>query len=247
MKQNVRKNAANCDIPVCCGELSRKPIKTLSRIGFSLNLAKFQICYQISPISDETTKYPKPFGLYYDAQHRRLFWADYLLHQIVCYNLNDGRIYAATTSPRIDPWYIVPFENDPYLFLVNNGTTNYVIGWDTKSAAARIIRKDFAVETSSVNNTCSIAKVAPNCDIIFGTLRTKLCIDGANSATYSYNEAAGIREIIQNQVTSGEVGWNADGTKFYQLDSCGGVVREYHYNRNTGLICKLIVKTMKND
>lgn len=191
----------------------------------------------IQPISD--IKYKKPFGLFYDASNRKLFFADYLLNQIVCYDLTEKRTYAATTSPiTIEPWYIIPFEKDPNRFLVNDATTNYIVAWDTKSTTAKIIRSEFTVESQYVNKTCTIAKVAPNCEVIFGTLGKKLCVDESNSATYAYNERSGVRTIISHQMAAGEIEWNEDGSKFYQLSSCDAVVREYDYNRNNGKICE---------
>lgn len=120
---------------------------------------------------------------------------------------------------------------------INNGVTHYKALWDGEGPSANIVKPIFSVETDIVNHTLAFAKVAPNCDLIFGTLGTKLCVDQSNSATYKYNRKSGVTIMLSNQIQAGEVEWNADGTKMYQIDPCGSVVREYSYDPKTGDIC----------
>lgn len=181
-------------------------------------------------------KFHKPFGLFYS--NNKLYWGDYLFHSIFAYDLCTKQVTRGEfPGDTFQPWYVLPVENNPNLFLANNGVKNYLVQWDGKSPTANEIRPTFSVENDIVNHTLAYAKVAPNCDIVFGTLGTKLCVDKSNSNTYVYNDKSGVRRILSNQIESGEVEWNADATKFYQIDPCGSVVREYDYDAETGQIC----------
>lgn len=136
------------------------------------------------------------------------------------------------------PWYVIPTEDDPSVLYVNNGTTNYAAQWDQSRSTAELLDSIFSVESDIVNHTLTYAKVAPNCDIVFGTLGTKLCADQSDSGTYVYNQETGVRKILSDQIESGVVEWNADGTKLYQIRPCEDDVYEYDYDAETGNICK---------
>lgn len=136
------------------------------------------------------------------------------------------------------PWYVIPTEDDPSILYVNNGTTNYEAQWDQTSPTAELLDPIFSVESDIANHTLTYAKVAPNCDIVFGTLGTKLCADQSNSGTYVYNDAIGVRKILSDQIESGLLEWNAEETKLYQIRPCEDDVYEYDYNARTGIICK---------
>lgn len=133
---------------------------------------------------------------------------------------------------------MIPTEDDPTLFYVNNDTTNYIVQWDGNCSNATLVGQTFSVEKNIVNHTLAYAKVAPNCDIVFGTLGKKLCVDQTNSGTYEYNEKSGVKRIISNQIESGLVEWNENGTKLYQIGPCEDDVWEYDYDTKTGEICK---------
>lgn len=184
-------------------------------------------------------KFHKPFGLFY--YRNKLYWGDYLFHSVFAYDLTTQQIsQGQLPGGTFQPWYAIPTENDPSILYVNNGVTNYIVQWDGTNSNATVIRPTFSVETDPryVNHTLAFARVAPNCDLVFGTLGTKLCVDKCNSGTYKYNEKSGVKRLLSHQQLAGDVEWNADGTKFYQLDPCGSVVREYDYDAKTGKICK---------
>lgn len=171
----------------------------------------------------------------------KLYWADYLFHSIFAYDLSTKEITRGKLpGGTFQPWYVVPTEYDPSLFYVNNGTINYIIQWDGKCSNAKVVEQTFSVENKIVNHTLAYAKVAPNCDIVFGTLGIKLCADKSNSGTYEYNDKSGVKKIISNQIESGEVEWNEDGTKFYQIGPCEDDVWEYDFDAKTGKICNKI-------
>lgn len=190
-------------------------------------------------------KFHKPFGLIYAKN--KLYWVDYLFHSIYAYDLSTKQVSKGELSGgTFQPWYIVPFAADPTRFYVNNGVTNYEVQWDGTSPNVNIVRPTFTVENGPmyVNHTLAFAQVAPNCDLVFGTLGTKLCVDQCNSGTYVHNKKSGVKKIIANQIEAGEVKWNADGTKMYQIDPCGDAVREYDYDAKTGKICNKIYKIL---
>lgn len=135
------------------------------------------------------------------------------------------------------PWYVIPTAHDPSALYVNNGTTNYEAQWD-QTSPTELLDPIFSVESDIANHTLTYAKVAPNCDIVFGTLGTKLCADQSNSGTYVYNDAIGVRKILSDQIESGLLEWNAEETKLYQIRPCEDDVYEYDYNARTGIICK---------
>lgn len=137
---------------------------------------------------------------------------------------------------------MIPYENDPSDFNANAGVSNYKVRWELKDPTPNIVRRIFAVESGSisVNRTLAFAKVAPNCDLVFGTLGTKLCGDDPISSTYTYNKKSGVTKITSNQIEAGEVAWNAEGTRMYQIDPCASVVRQYDYDAETGEICNKI-------
>lgn len=202
-----------------------------------LNFLRLQRAIKVEPISEQT--FHKPFGLFYYRD--KLYWEDYLRHSIFEYGLTTKRItqgeFAVVLGAK--PWYVIPYENDPADFNVNNGVTNYKVRWETKDPAPDIVRPIFSVEIGPiyVNRTLAFAKVAPNCDLVFGTLGSKLCADDWISGTYTYNKESGVTKMISNQIEAGEVAWNDDGTKMYQINPCGNVVREYNYDAKTGDIC----------
>lgn len=182
-------------------------------------------------------KFHKPLNLFY--YKNKLYWGDYLFHSLFAYDLRTKQISQGEfPGGTFQPWYVLPIENNPSFFYTNDGTTNYLVQWDGTSPTANTIRPTFSVEKNIANHTLTYANVAPNCDIVFGTLGTKLCADQSNSGTYEFNDKSGVRNILSNQLLSGTVEWNADATKFYQIDPCGSVVREYDYDRKTGKICK---------
>lgn len=186
-------------------------------------------------------KFHKPFGLFYCKN--KLYWGDYLFHSTFAYDLTTKQISQGNLGETFQPWYAIPTQNDPSKLYVNNGITNYKIRWDGISPTATVVRPTFSVETSPkyANRTLAFMKVAPNCDLVFGTLGTKLCVDQCNSATYKYNKKSGVKKLLSHQLLAGEVEWNADGTKLYQLDPCANVVREYDYDAKTGKICNKII------
>lgn len=200
---------------------------------------QLQRAQQIDPISQ--MKFHKPFGLFY--YNNKLYWGDYLFHSVFAYDLSTKQVSRGEfPGGTFQPWYVIPTENDPSILYVNDGVTNYKAQWDGTSPTANVKNPIFSVETGPkyTNRTLTFAKVAPNCDLVFGTLGTKLCVDKSISGTYKYNGKSGVKKIISNQIEAGEVEWNADGTKFYQIDPCGSVVHEYDYDAKTGKICKKI-------
>lgn len=171
-----------------------------------------------------------------------VYWADYLLGAIICYNTIDGQLYIGKITPAAMPWYVMPYKKKPNRFLINDGVKNYIVNWDSRSPTANVIKDAFTVENGPqyVNRTVAFAKVAPNNELVFGTLGTKLCVDQPISSTYRYTKQCAIQNIFSNQILAGAVDWNADGTKMYQISPCESVVREYHYDKKTGMLCNFI-------
>lgn len=198
-------------------------------------------------MSDSTRTYAKPYNPIWCPETQRLYLGNYADGKLLCYIPSDKKVYEATAPTITVPWYLVPVkrcsknETGPSnMFLTTRNHTNVVIGWDGQSSNATVLRDTITVETdpSLVSHNLHTAKASRQGHLIFGTLRSNLCGNSSEplAAGYSYSKCYGVETIIRDQKIFGGFEWNAEGTKMYQIDSCGMSVYEHDYDAKTGKI-----------
>lgn len=200
--------------------------------------------YVVTPVTQGL--FVEPFNPDWDPVNRRLCMADYADGLVLCYYPDENKFYSSSVPGITTPWFLVRLKRQPGRYLTSNNHSVTEIEWDGRSPTARIVRDRFTLETDPqyASHSIDIAKASPQGNFYGGTIRQTLCADSqeASAAAYSYNRCRGVKKIIPDLKIFGGIEWSPKGDKFYAIDSCRMVIREYKYNGKTGKICKHLKK-----
>lgn len=165
--------------------------------------------------------------------------------------MHENRIYSATIGRNEVPAFLIPLKKCKNQFAGGFNHTVKIFEWNGKSDHARIIGTTFSVEEKPKydGNYWHVAKASPIKHQFFGsTYRTEVCSSSsaANASLYRYQKKHGVQRLIKNQKVPAGIDWNIKNNKFYQVDSCNGIILEYDFDPKTGDICKYLThKTEK--
>lgn len=139
--------------------------------------------------------------------------------------------------------FLIPRKTNKNQFLVSNHLSATIIEWFGNTSAAKIIQETFTVETAHkyAKATWNIALASPKYTFVGGTFRGSACGNTSepNAELFTYNKQLGVQKIdIPDLKVSAGIVWNKEGTKFYHVAGCDGVIREFDYDSNTRRICK---------
>lgn len=156
--------------------------------------------------------------------------------------MRKNRIYSAKLEGNVATSFLIPLKNRPNYFASGIERTVEVLKWNGKDHIATISKSLFSVEQSKKydKNLWNIAKASPLHKFFGGTYRTEICSlsSSANASFYSYSDKFGVERLLENVKVSSGLDWNVKEKKFYHVDSCNGIIREFHYDPKTLELCK---------
>lgn len=210
--------------------------------------------YEVTQVSDVRTNFGEsPFWC---AETRSLYYVDIFgqTADIFRYDFNENTVYAAKVIGESIATFIIPIKGCTDQFAVGfSDRVVKLIRWDGRSKTAMVISPIFGVEQDPMyaSNHWHMAKADPKGGRLFGgTFRQELCSfsSAVNGSFYRYTKRKGAERIMGNIKASCGLEWNTKTNKFYYIDGCKNILREYDWNPKSGKICEQNVQfnEMKN-
>lgn len=160
------------------------------------------------------------------------------------YDMRKNRIYSATLDGNEVPSFLIPLKNRPNHFACGIERTVKVIKWNGRDRIATVMKPLFGVEQSKkyTKNLWNMAKASPSHKFFGGTYCTEICSlsSSANASFYRYSEKFDVKRLLTDIKVSSGLDWNVKEKKFYHVDSCNGIIREFQYDPKTMELCKRI-------
>lgn len=152
----------------------------------------------------------------------------------------ENRFYSASIDGNISTTFIIPTKKYRNQFAISDKLSVRMIKWDGKASSAKIVRDAFTIETRPefASNNYNIAKASPKHHFYGGTYGANLCANSANAAVYRYTKCLGVKRLVDNLIVTSGMDWNMKEKKFYFIDTCNFLIREYDWNPKTEEICK---------
>ncbi|XP_031633592.1 regucalcin-like [Contarinia nasturtii] len=204
-------------------------------------LSSFVASIEIIPISSDVWNHT--YSPHWDVETQSLHFVDFLSENRVLnrYDMCENRIYSATIETNQVPAFMIPLKRRPFQFAGGIDRSVKVINWDGRDSVATISKNLFRVEQSSKydGNFWSVSKASPSSRFYGGTYRSVICSlsSTANASLYRYSKNIGVGRLVKNLKVSGGIDWNVKERKFYHVDSCNGIIREFDYDPKTMNIC----------
>lgn len=198
--------------------------------------------YEVIPISSD--KFAHAYSPHWDECTQSLYFLDFLNPDRVLnrYDLRENRIYSSTFSRKEIPAFFIPLKNYQNQFLGGIVRSAQIFQWNGYNDTAQVINTLFSVETAPKYNAnyWNIAKASPKHQFFGSTYRTELCSSSsaANASLYRYTRKYGVERLIRDEKVPGGIDWNIKDKKFYHVDSCNGIIREFDYDPKTEEICE---------
>lgn len=154
--------------------------------------------------------------------------------------MSENRFYSAAIKDNISTTFIIPTKKYRNQYAISDKRSVRVLEWDGILPVAKVVRDAFTVETGPEyeSNNYNMAKASPKSKFYGGTFSVSLCAGYPNSALYRYTKCLGVKRLIADQLVSSGMDWNKEAKKFYFIELCRYVVREYDWNPKTEEICK---------
>lgn len=161
---------------------------------------------------------------------------------IINYDLSTNTIYEVLIPGIKTPGFIIPLKCKPGQFICGNHLSTTKIQWNGIDPMGYILQETFTVQASPeyAENNYLAGKASPECKFYGGTYRTQMCSNEppTHGGLYRYSKCKGVKQLAIDFKVTGGFDWNANGDKFYFVDACNKNIREYHYHKKTGRICK---------
>lgn len=143
--------------------------------------------------------------------------------------MSENRVYSAAIESNISTTFIIPTKKYRNQYAISDKRSVRVLEWDGIVPVAKIVRDAFTVESGPEyeQNSYNIAKASPKYKFYGGTFSASLCASFPNAALHRYTKCLGVKRLIALKIVSSGIDWNRDANKFYYIDSCRYVVREY--------------------
>lgn len=154
--------------------------------------------------------------------------------------MTENRFYSAAINGNISTTFIIPTKKHPNQFATSDKRSVRVIHWNGIEPFAEVVRDSFTVEMKPMyaSNNFNIAKASPKHNFYGGTFAADLCGGQPIAALYRYTKCFGLKRLLSNIIVSSGMDWNVKAKKFYHIDTCRYVIREYDWHPNTETICK---------
>lgn len=184
------------------------------------------------------------YSPHWDEKTQSLYFVDFLSPTRVLnrYDMRENRIYSATIEGNQVPAFFIPLKKRANQFAGGIERTVKIINWNGIDPIGTTSQHLFTVEKSSKydGNYWDIAKASPSHKFYGGTYRIEICsfTSAANASLYGYSKEAGVIRLLRNEKVAAGIDWNEKEKKFYHIDSCNGIIREFDYDPKTFELCK---------
>ncbi|MGF7048673.1 sugar lactone lactonase YvrE [Paenibacillus sp. DS2015] len=164
-------------------------------------------------------------GPSWDAINNRLLWVDIEGHQLHIHYPENGHNEVYTLNEQIGA--VVPFLQDEVIVALYTGFHKYQLSTGTLTLISN-------PEGHLPNNRFNDGKCDPQGRFWAGTMSQ----DGSIAAGFLYclDHDLTVRKVLEGISTSNGLGWSADGTHMYYIDTPTRQVDILDYNQETGSV-----------
>lgn len=203
-----------------------------------------QTCYKVIPVGDDV-RLSYGAAPFWDKETQSWYAVDYLAadNQTFCrFDYWEQRLYRANIeNTPIGASFILPMKPSNY-YAAGSGKSILVIYWDGRSPYVTLVKNGSYFETDPIyaNNSVDVATTDPFGRLTVATYRSVACLEkpDVDSNVYSFRKNGDILQIISNIKSFGGFAWNRKKKAVYFFDSCDYKLREYKWDKKTGLLSK---------
>ena len=189
---------------------------------------------EVKPLSTERHKLGE--GPYYDKSGNKLYIVDWLDGNVLYYDLANGnKVTSKSVNDNGTCSFIIPYEEDPNLFLISKTTDNKTGVWELNWESGETEK---LVTVDKNNVFLNDAKCDANGRLWTGTIgRSEKLMEFVEDAGSLYTLRNNVLEERDTGITvSNGLGWSPDNTVFYYVDTGKKVVYAYDYDISVGAI-----------